>query len=111
MSSQPFVKNVYNLDGLDELPNETQVDLIQALASTEPCHLMITSRQVELWKPKLPNAIHFDIVAQKEDIGLLIEQKINLNVGFCNLLERHGLKEELVREILKKSKGMSVPIR
>ncbi|KAH6908082.1 ankyrin repeat-containing domain protein [Coprinopsis sp. MPI-PUGE-AT-0042] len=93
------------LDGLDEAHPDIQYELVKALDSLGG-NLMITSRPIPLLKQVLPDAIFFDVIADKDDIASLVSQRIEMNPAFLELLTGAGAKEAVISKIREKSQGM-----
>ncbi|EAU90015.2 ankyrin repeat domain-containing protein 50 [Coprinopsis cinerea okayama7 len=95
----------YVIDGLDEALVTAQFDLIQAVRSLRG-QFALTSRPLKNLEDGLPSPKFYSVYARNSDVIILIDGKIALNSGFQRLLERHGYRDELVRQIVDKSRGM-----
>lgn len=98
--------NFYSLDGLDEALEEVRSDLLRVLSSLK-VNLMVTSRPLKGLEYLLPNARHFYVVALKDDIRLMIIQKVEHNGEFRDVIARKPeLLDEITSLIYAKAGGM-----
>ncbi|KAG2012158.1 ankyrin repeat domain-containing protein 50 [Coprinopsis cinerea AmutBmut pab1-1] len=100
-----FIRIFYVIDGVDEAPVDVRFDLIKVLNKLHG-NIFLTSRPLDHLGKKLEFAVLFSVVAQEDDVVLLIEEKLERNEGLSNLLDRHNMKGELVRKIIDKAEGM-----
>ncbi|KAH6916324.1 hypothetical protein BKA70DRAFT_1255360 [Coprinopsis sp. MPI-PUGE-AT-0042] len=101
-----FRVNFYSLDGLDEALEEVRSDLLRVLSSL-PVNLMVTSRPLKGLEYLVPKARHFYIVALKDDLRLMIIQKVEHNAELRDVVERKPeLLDELTSLIYEKAGGM-----
>jgi hypothetical protein len=104
--SKHFAFRFCFLDGLDEALDETKHRLLRVLSSLK-MHLFIVSRALPHLEATLPTADCFEIVANDNDIELLVAHTIAHNPVFRALLEREGtLKQEMVTSVKHKAHGM-----
>ncbi|TFK17956.1 ankyrin, partial [Coprinopsis marcescibilis] len=104
-ASDLFDEKVCALDGLDEAFEDTQVDVLDALADL-PANLLLMSWPLPLLKDRVPDAAFIDIMLHEADIIQMIEDKIGHMPRLQNLLEKGDLKEKVLKTVLKKSSGM-----
>ncbi|EAU82468.2 ankyrin repeat domain-containing protein 52 [Coprinopsis cinerea okayama7 len=100
-----FEKCYYGLDGVDEAKDDTQFDLIKAINRLQG-NFILTSRPLDHLGAALKYAVFFTISAQREDIELLIMERLDRNIGLRELLDRHGYRQETIRQIVDKAAGM-----
>ncbi|EFI26923.1 ankyrin repeat domain-containing protein 29 [Coprinopsis cinerea okayama7 len=94
----------YVLDGLDEVGSDTQFDLIEVIQLLHG-NFVIMTRPLDILDA-IPHAVLVNVTAQDRDIELLVSQKIDRNPRFRKLLENHGCRELVSRQVLVKSNGM-----
>lgn len=101
------VAMVFALDALDEAPTEIQLDLVKKLTSLN-CKIFITSRPIKTVEAQIHNAYHFPIVAQEEDLDLLINGKLDSSPFIQELLRKEpkSVREEIVASVKQKCAGM-----
>ncbi|TFK16757.1 hypothetical protein FA15DRAFT_629219 [Coprinopsis marcescibilis] len=104
-NSDLFDEKFCALDGLDEAFEDTQVDVLDALADL-PANLLLMSRPLPLLKDRVPNATFIDIILHEADIIQMIEDKIGRMPRLRNLLEKGDWKEKVVKAVLERSSGM-----
>ncbi|TFK17730.1 ankyrin [Coprinopsis marcescibilis] len=104
-NSDLFDEKFCALDGLDEAFEDTQVDVLDALASL-PANLLLMSRPLPLLKDRVPDALFIDIILHEADIIQMIENKIGHMPRLHNLLEKGDWKKKVVKTVLDKSTGM-----
>ncbi|TFK20500.1 ankyrin [Coprinopsis marcescibilis] len=104
-NSDLFDEKFCALDGLDEAFEDTQVDVLDALADL-PANLLLMSRPLPLLKDRVPNAGFFNIILHEADIIQMIKDKIRRMPRLRNLLEKGDWKEKVVNTVLKRSSGM-----
>ncbi|EAU83789.2 hypothetical protein CC1G_07524 [Coprinopsis cinerea okayama7 len=95
----------YVIDGLDEAVAETQFDLIHAINRLRG-RFALTSRPIRRLELGLPTTKFYRVVPDSSDIVRFVEQKIDRVPGFGELLDKYGLRQELIRRIQNKSSGM-----
>lgn len=94
------------VDGLDEVGDETKVDLLQSLSSFGT-NSLIASRPLELFKELVPGALHVPIQARTEDIRLLVLERIQRSPRLKTILrDKPDMVERLCERIKEKSEGM-----
>ncbi|TFK20298.1 hypothetical protein FA15DRAFT_560793, partial [Coprinopsis marcescibilis] len=106
--SQAFSKNFYILDGLDEAPGDTQIEILEHLSSLR-INLLIMSRPTPLLTDIIPSCILLDITAQEHDIDILIKQTIKRYPRFRRLLStsaRPYWEKRVFSAVQAKSRGM-----
>ncbi|TFK20488.1 ankyrin [Coprinopsis marcescibilis] len=104
-NSDLFDEKFCALDGLDEAFEDTQVDVLDALAEL-PANLLLMSRPLPLLKDRVPDAMFIDIILHEADIIQMIEYKIGRMPRLRNLLEKGDWKEKVVKAVLERSSGM-----
>jgi ankyrin repeat domain-containing protein 50 len=104
--TKQFGVNFYSLDGLDEALEEVRSDLLRILASLK-VNLCVTSRPLKGLEHLLPNARHFYIVALRDDLRLMILQKVEHNGELRDVVGRRPeLLDEITSLIYEKAGGM-----
>ncbi|TFK28267.1 hypothetical protein FA15DRAFT_559893, partial [Coprinopsis marcescibilis] len=109
-TSRIFTRRFYTLDALDEMPNDVQVEILQALASLN-ANLFFASRPLTLPQVIGHRAAAVEISAQEEDIKILIERAIDQSSDFRHLL-RHpsnqtgNWEEKVALAVREKSGGI-----
>ncbi|KAH6908099.1 hypothetical protein BKA70DRAFT_1149960 [Coprinopsis sp. MPI-PUGE-AT-0042] len=96
------------LDGLDEAAPDTQFDLVNALSSVK-ANFFITSRPLEPLQSLRRDAQFFKIVAQDEDIELLIWEKLTHDARFSmplNAQEYSEWQSQIVSKVTAAAGGM-----
>ncbi|KAH6908096.1 hypothetical protein BKA70DRAFT_1280672 [Coprinopsis sp. MPI-PUGE-AT-0042] len=95
----------FTIDGLDEALPDDQFNVLQALRLIK-ANFLLTSRPVLLLQDVLPQAVFFEIIAHEEDIKLLVDQRIESSPDLRQLLEKHGAKREVAKQVCNTSHGM-----
>ncbi|KAF6757680.1 hypothetical protein DFP72DRAFT_1168025 [Ephemerocybe angulata] len=99
------------IDGLDEADDGVKDDLLRALPSLG-ANVLITSRPLELYSPRLPHALHVSIEARTEDIDHFVEEKIKSSSKLQAILRgKLALTEMLKARIRESSRGMFLVAR
>ncbi|TFK27632.1 hypothetical protein FA15DRAFT_635561 [Coprinopsis marcescibilis] len=97
------------LDAFDEAPKEVQLEIFQTLCSMK-VNIFATSRPSILPKDVLAKAQVLEIVAQREDIEILVREKIKKNAEFRALLAEHSQtadwEAKIVSKVQERSRGM-----
>jgi len=94
------------VDGLDEVPEESErQELLQELREL-PAQLLILSRPLELLRPELL-AVSLPIEARNEDIVLFVKSSIKSHLQLSRVLDGDAQLTEMVTETIRqKSQGM-----
>ncbi|EAU81226.2 ankyrin repeat domain-containing protein 28 [Coprinopsis cinerea okayama7 len=100
-----FDRIYYVVDGVDEVDRNYQFDLILALGQLQG-NLIFASRPLEDLKTELKNAKYLTLLAQDEDLQLLIDDRLRRYKGLCRVLEDHEYREKVIRLIADKAAGM-----
>ncbi|KAG2006881.1 ankyrin repeat domain-containing protein 50 [Coprinopsis cinerea AmutBmut pab1-1] len=95
----------YVVDGLDEAIVKTRFDLIKAINRLRG-RFALTSRPIRRLELGLPATKFYEVTPDPTDIVRLVEQKLEGDPGFCDLLDRYGHREELIHRIENKCSGM-----
>ncbi|KAF5340346.1 hypothetical protein D9611_007918 [Ephemerocybe angulata] len=99
------------IDGLDEADDGVKDDLLRALPFLG-ANVLITSRPLELYSPRLPHALHVSIEARTEDIDHFVEEKIKSSSKLQAILRgKLALTEMLKTRIRESSRGMFLVAR
>lgn len=93
------------LDGLDESPEDVQIELMEIVTSIDASAL-IFARPLELFRSGLPEAKFIEVSAETEDIEILISHHISRFHKLRALVDRHNLREEVLETIVRKASGM-----
>ncbi|TEB26981.1 hypothetical protein FA13DRAFT_987346 [Coprinellus micaceus] len=94
------------IDGLDEVADETRVKLLEAFSSLD-ANILVTSRPLEPYASYAPKALWVPIQARTEDIGKLVEDRIQRNPRLKAILQgKPDLVKKLSDSIKEKSQGM-----
>ena len=103
---QLFGATFYLLEALDEAPTNIQEDLVRALASLN-IRLFITSRPIKAAEEylQLPSTCAFQVVAQENDLDLLINAGIDSCAHLHSLLSSQQ-REEVANTIKEKCGDM-----
>ena len=104
------MKTYIVIDALDEVSDETRVDLLAVLSSLGTCRasVLLTSRPLQLLEPLLPDAeVHVD-AENRSDIELYIDKRIEETPRLRTLLKGKGqhVREEIRAKLKQKSDGM-----
>ena len=96
------------VDGLDEVPEETErQELLQELREL-PAQLLILSRPLEILRSELL-AVSLSIEARNDDIVSFVESTIKRHLHLSRILERDPqLAKNITKTIREKSQGMYV---
>jgi ankyrin repeat domain-containing protein 50 len=109
--SKSFKQFYLGIDGLDEAADsDAQFDLVTILSTLE-VRFFITSRPLQGLETLVPNAEHFTIIADRHEIDLLLNQRLERNPTFRQLTDSLGSKldkQTLSKAIFDKSEGMCV---
>jgi hypothetical protein len=98
------------IDGLDEVADETRVKLLEAFSSLD-ANILVTSRPLEPYASYAPKALWVPIQARTEDIGKLVEDRIQRNPRLKAILQgKPDLVKKLSDSIKEKSQGMYVHV-
>ncbi|TFK17828.1 hypothetical protein FA15DRAFT_710431 [Coprinopsis marcescibilis] len=104
-NSDLFDEKFCALDGLDKAFEDTQVDVLDALAGL-PANLLLMSRPLPLLKDHVPNAVFMDITLHEANIIQMIEDKIGCMPRLQNLLQKGDQKQKVVKTVHERSLGM-----
>ncbi|EAU90708.2 hypothetical protein CC1G_03977 [Coprinopsis cinerea okayama7 len=100
-----FQRTYYIVDGFDEVDRKYQLNLIKVLAQLQG-NLIFSSRPSEHLRTELEGARHMTLLAQEEDLRLLVDNRLGHYKGLCRILEKHHYREEATRKIADKAAGM-----
>lgn len=105
-----FKERFLSVDGLDEMLPERQTELLDIILSLE-AKVVIMSRPLALLKTRLEKqkaqkAVFIDIMASSADLDIFITHMIDITPGFGDLLDEHGIREEIIEKIKQKAGGM-----
>ncbi|EAU81222.2 ankyrin repeat domain-containing protein 50 [Coprinopsis cinerea okayama7 len=100
-----FDRIYYVVDGVDEVDRKYQFDLILALGQLQG-NLIFASRPLEDLRTELRNAKYVNLLAQDEDLRLLIDDRLRRYKGLRRVLESHLYREEVIAMIAEKAAGM-----
>ncbi|TFK17006.1 hypothetical protein FA15DRAFT_605909, partial [Coprinopsis marcescibilis] len=104
-TSDLFDERYCTIDGLDEALADTQIDVLDALASM-PVNFLVMSRPLPLLKELVPEATFIDIMVNDTDIEQLIAEKLRRTKTLRNLLEKEDWRETVLKTVVEKSSGM-----
>ncbi|KAG2006768.1 ankyrin repeat domain-containing protein 50 [Coprinopsis cinerea AmutBmut pab1-1] len=100
-----FDRIYYVVDGVDEVDRKYQFDLILALGQLQG-NLIFASRPLEDLRTELKNAKYLTLLAQDEDLRLLIDDRLRRYKGLCRVLDSHQYREKVIVMIAEKAAGM-----
>ncbi|EAU89898.2 hypothetical protein CC1G_08380 [Coprinopsis cinerea okayama7 len=100
-----FGKCYYIIDGVDEAKVNTQFELIDAINKLRG-NFFLSSRPLDHLGSDLLYSVFFTIDAQREDILLLITEKLNRNKALLRLVEQRGYRKMIDQQIIDKAAGM-----
>ncbi|KAF5340349.1 hypothetical protein D9611_007920 [Ephemerocybe angulata] len=99
------------VDGLDEADDLVRDELLQALPLLG-ANVLITSRPLDLYAHRIPNALHISIEARTEDIDHFVEEKVKSSSRLQAILSRKpALTNELKKRVRESSRGMFLVAR
>ncbi|TFK24947.1 ankyrin [Coprinopsis marcescibilis] len=108
-ASQMLARCFISLDAFDEAPKEVQLQILHILSSLN-VNLLVTSRPSALPSEIVPRATVVEIVADNNDIKILIDETIRRNFEFRDLLRNQSGQLDWERRIIstvqEKSRGM-----
>ncbi|EAU91941.2 ankyrin repeat domain 52 [Coprinopsis cinerea okayama7 len=95
----------YIIDGVDEVLNEVQFDFIRAINCLRG-NFILTSRPLDDLGTNLEGAVFFTILAQDEDIQLLVQERLERYPGLSRILDANNFRAEATAQIQRKAAGM-----
>ena len=97
------------LDALDEAPETVQLEIFQTL-STLRINIFATGRPEVLREQNLAEALFVEIMAQKEDIAILVRETVKKNHKFQRLLQANSQivdwEGKVISTVQERSRGM-----
>ena len=102
-----FEKAYIIVDALDEAPDDTRPDLLDALRLL-PASLFLTSRPLEMLEQYHSNAAYIHIERENQnDIEHFLEKKINKSPWLTTMLRgKEAIRKEICTKLKEKSQGM-----
>jgi len=108
-----FKKTYIVIDALDEVPENTRVNLLTVLSSLRASRasLLLTSRPLQLLEPFLPDAVYVYIENKnRKDIELFINKQMEETPYLTAIFKGKPLvRKEICAKLKEKSDGMYVP--
>ena len=97
----------YFLDALDEAPPDVQIDLLEHLSSLN-AKLFITSRPLKALAGRFPDAHHFTVVAQDNDLETHIMREVSRSPELQAILATAtpGLEGRITVTVKQQCSGM-----
>lgn len=101
----PYRLRQFILDGLDESPEEVQVELLEVAVAVE-ASVLIFSRPLDMLSSGLVAAEFIEISADEQDIELLVAYRISRFNKLRKLVEKYDMRKEITSTIVRKASGM-----